>query len=777
MRGEQPGQATEAAGASAAAGTQVRFPASMAEVLRLLDKLQSTPAATRSTPRAPDLEPHEPFARPLLPPSTQTRNTDTQGTAAPDRVMLGDRAGGHGGRDTSAAEPAGPLRRTPRAAGLPASAAPEGHAQTPTAGHPPPQHPSAQKPPAADLTLPAEIAGLAGQIEGATLVAAAARAEVIGVGADEVLLAQGLVTPDRICAAAAETLGIGTLALEGETRPEREVAPREFAAILRSGVLRLEDGTLVIAARGRRLRRLAGELDACPERAAFLRLTTPERLAAYLRRHHAGALGRLAAFALLEDTPQASAATLHGARHGLAAAVVACTVLASPLPLLPFALLLVPLALIAVVLLGWSSLRLTASTLPPQVPAAGEALPEAGELPRYSLLVPLYREAGVVPQLVAALEALGYPREKLQVLLVIEPDDGETAAALLAHAVRPGFEIVTAPALGPRTKPKALNAALPFARGSIVGIYDAEDMPDPRQLRRAAAVFAGPGGRRVGCVQARLAIDNDADGWITRQFAAEYAAHFDVVLPLIAHARLPVPLGGTSNHFRRAALEEVGGWDPFNVAEDADLGLRLARAGWRTAMIASSTDEEAPRRPIAWLRQRTRWYKGWMQTLLVHGREPRRLVAELGLLGALSAVFLLGGGLASALMHPVFALGLVLHLATERSADGSLASALLDGLGVAVLTVGYGATFACTLVGMRHRRLSGAWRVLPMIPLYWLLLSLAAWRALAQLVRAPFHWEKTEHGLARSSRRRGRGRGRALTDRDAAPRRRRPATA
>ena len=203
------------------------------------------------------------------------------------------------------------------------------------------------------------------------------------------------------------------------------------------------------------------------------------------------------------------------------------------------------------------------------------------------------------------------------------------ARAIAARNSRMPITVITVPTLGPRTKPKALNVALPFARGTFTVIYDAEDRPEPNQLRRALQAFRA-GGDDLACVQARLCIDNTADSWLARLFTAEYAGQFDVFLPGLAALHLPLPLGGSSNHFDTATLREVGGWDPYNVTEDADLGMRLARFGYRSEMIDSTTYEEAPAHFGSWLRQRTRWFKGWMQTWLVHMRQPRRLLRDLG---------------------------------------------------------------------------------------------------------------------------------------------------
>lgn len=235
-----------------------------------------------------------------------------------------------------------------------------------------------------------------------------------------------------------------------------------------------------------------------------------------------------------------------------------------------------------------------------------------GSLPPYTLLVPLYRESSVAAGLVDALLALDYPAGQLQILFITEADDDDTRMTLLGAGLQKHMQVITVPDGAPRTKPRALNYGLTFARGEFVGIYDAEDVPDPGQLRAAVAAFqrASP---ETACLQARLSIYNPGRNVLTRQFTLEYAALFDGILPALEKLGLPLPLGGTSNHFRRCDLERAGAWDPFNVTEDADLGMRLARAQKRVAMLDSVTWEEAPDTIAAWLAQRTRWIKGWMQ--------------------------------------------------------------------------------------------------------------------------------------------------------------------
>jgi cellulose synthase/poly-beta-1,6-N-acetylglucosamine synthase-like glycosyltransferase len=360
------------------------------------------------------------------------------------------------------------------------------------------------------------------------------------------------------------------------------------------------------------------------------------------------------------------------------------------------------------------------------------------------------------------------------VKFVLEADDHATRRALAALNLGPPFEIIIAPPVGPRTKPKALNVALPFARGAYTVVYDAEDVPEPDQLRRAIDVFRRTG-NRLACLQASLTVDNTADNWLARMFTANYAGQFDVFLPGLAALHLPFPLGGSSNHFRTAALRKVGAWDPYNVTEDADLGIRLCRLGYRSAALISATYEEAPALYAPWLAQRTRWYKGWMQTWLVHMRSPKMLWRELGPAGAIAFQIFFAANVLAALIHPLFMAGLGYTLFALPT---PWANAIIDNAApifATSLLSGYASTMVLDLIGLRRRGLIGQAWVLLLTPLHWFLLSLAAWRALFQLLYAPQRWEKTEHGLAKSSRIAG-SRGTAPNRREFRPRALRPIT-
>ncbi len=359
--------------------------------------------------------------------------------------------------------------------------------------------------------------------------------------------------------------------------------------------------------------------------------------------------------------------------------------------------------------------------------------------------------AGSSARLVESLRRLDYPAAKLDVRLLLEEDDEETRAALAGWPLPPHFRVVLVPPALPRTKPKALNYGLALAHGRLVCIFDAEDIPEPGQLRLAAATFAAH--PDIACLQARLAMFNWRDNWLSRQFALEYAMLFDVLLPCLDRLDLPLPLGGTSNHFRAEVLEEVGGWDAFNVTEDADLGMRLRRFGHRCATLPVSTWEEAPNTLGQWLPQRTRWLKGWIQTYVVHMREPRRLRAELGPAGFLAFQLLVAGPVVSALAYPVFTALVVLH--TLRG-DLLLGSGWWPDLALRLLAGGNLVLFflsvpALCLVALRRRRMPGMIFEIITSPFCWFLVSAAAYRALWQYATDPFTWEKTEHGRDRSS--------------------------
>jgi cellulose synthase/poly-beta-1,6-N-acetylglucosamine synthase-like glycosyltransferase len=433
----------------------------------------------------------------------------------------------------------------------------------------------------------------------------------------------------------------------------------------------------------------------------------------------------------------------------LAAGTLAVVALLVCAVLSPFAVLAAANLLGAVFFFGVSALRFVAAgRIRRRLPIDDERpeFPPDEELPVYSVLVPLHGEAQMISGLVAALDALDWPHDRLDVKLILEEADRATVAAARRLAPRPHLEVVVVPKGGPQTKPKALDYALPLARGEFVTVYDAEDRPHPRQLREAYATFSASG-PEVACLQAGLVIDNGHQGWLPLLFSIEYAALFDGLLPALASLKMPLPLGGTSNHFRRIALEAVGGWDPYNVTEDADLGLRLARFGYRCGTLDMATLENAPTRLWPWVKQRTRWFKGWMQTWLVHTRHPVRLWRELGPRGMLGFMLVGTGLIASSLVYPLHLLTILVAITDPARlwGDGGLVAAMLVGANIFNLVAGY---FAMAVLSDRALRLRGRdkeTRGLLLLPLYWLLMSFASWRAVIDLIRRPHYWSKTTH--------------------------------
>ena len=375
------------------------------------------------------------------------------------------------------------------------------------------------------------------------------------------------------------------------------------------------------------------------------------------------------------------------------------------------------------------------------------------DLPVYSVLVPLFRETGVIDQLLTGLLALNYPSSKLDIKLVLEETDTATCKAVSKLILPPQFEVIVVPDAKPQTKPKALNYALHFARGDLVVIFDAEDIAEPGQLRQAAETFAGNEPELV-CLQARLSFYNANENWLTRQFTIEYAVLFDLLLPLLASLGMPLPLGGTSNHFRMGALRQLGGWDPFNVTEDADLGIRLARFGWRAEVLNSSTFEEANNSLGNWIPQRSRWLKGWIQTWFVHMRQPLALWRQLGPAGFLTVQIIMAGIVISTLVHPFF-LGVILWAVTSGSLfplEPSVTGTILTGTGLAVFVAGYGVMLGAGFMSLRLRGLKMLRLSVLAMPIYWLLVSFSGWLAVKQFITHPFHWNKTTHGLSKLNR-------------------------
>lgn len=411
----------------------------------------------------------------------------------------------------------------------------------------------------------------------------------------------------------------------------------------------------------------------------------------------------------------------------------------------PMAVLITILVLALICLSVSVALKLTAAVTslrpaPPEPPP----LPQL-RLPPVSIIVALYRESSIAQRLIRRLSRLDYPHDLLDVLLAVEAEDKMTREALAATTLPPWMRVVVVPPGRVKTKPRALNDALGQCRGTIIGIYDAEDAPEPGQIRQIVDRFHARG-PEVACLQGVLDFYNPRTNWLSRCFTLEYATWFRLILPGIARLGLAVPLGGTTVFFRRQVLEELGAWDAHNVTEDADLGIRLARRGYRTEIINTATFEEANCRGVAWIKQRSRWIKGYMMTWAVHMRRPRLLWRELGPRAFLGFQVMFLGSILQGLLAPLLwtfwitLFGLWHPLVEVMPKDAAFMMASLFLVSEAC-SIGLG------ILALRRSGHSMSRLWVPTLHLYFMLNTAAAYKALWEMLTRPFYWDKTGHGI------------------------------
>ncbi len=382
---------------------------------------------------------------------------------------------------------------------------------------------------------------------------------------------------------------------------------------------------------------------------------------------------------------------------------------------------------------------------PPELSFSDEELDKIKDkdLPIYTILVPLYKEANVLAGFVDSISKMDYPKEKLDVLLLLEADDLETINMAKSLGLPKNIRSIIVPISSPKTKPKACNYGLAFAKGEYCVIYDAEDHPDPRQLKKAILGFkASP--PEVACLQAKLNYHNKDQNLLTRFFTAEYSLWFDVVLPGLQSINTYIPLGGTSNHFRTKDIISFEGWDAFNVTEDADLGSRLFKAGYRTAIIDSITLEEANSKVGNWIRQRSRWIKGYMQTYLVHNRNLPQFIKD-KCWHALIFQLVVGGKIAFMLINPLLWIATISYFALYQYVGPTIESFYPTSVFyMAAFSLIFG-NFLFMYYYMIGVAKHGHWSLVKsifLIPIYWLMISMAAVKALYQLIVDPHYWEK-----------------------------------
>ena len=559
----------------------------------------------------------------------------------------------------------------------------------------------------------------------------------------DILRARGLVGAQDLVATSARNWGLEMIDLTVALPDPRLIDAIGAGECLRLGLVpwrRVGDATIVALSRPEEFARLRPMLEARLGRVSLGIAPAHAIESAILARRGAAlahaAENRVHAAESCRNWPQIHRSPRLMLGIAAATAFIAVAPLVSGLAALAFAALSLMLLLALKISAAVASLRHT---------AAEPAPPTDAPAPVISIIVALYSEGDIAARLVRRLARLDYPTDLLDVILAVEQDDHLTRTALARAELPLWMRVIVVPEGQVKTKPRALNHALTYARGSIIGVYDAEDAPDPDQLRKVVDHFhrAGP---QVACLQGVLDYYNPRSNWLSRCFTIEYATWFRLILPGIARLGLVVPLGGTTLFFRRKVLEALGGWDAHNVTEDADLGIRIARHGYRTEIISTVTEEEANCRALPWVRQRSRWIKGYMMTWAVHMRDPALLWRQLGPRAFLGFQMMFLGTIAQFLLAPLLwsfmlvPFGVAHPLLGVLPPGGVLAVAAVFLLSEAVnLTLG--------IIALRRTRhgLSRIW--VPTMTLYFPLASLASYKALIELVTKPFYWDKTTHGL------------------------------
>lgn len=565
----------------------------------------------------------------------------------------------------------------------------------------------------------------------------------------DILLAHGMVTPQALYAALAQQYRTVVADLAAEPPDVRLVDLLGADFCVKNGVVpwkRAGAATVVICSHPDDFERLAPELEKALGRVMLAVAPEADIQAALVA-------ARRRALALRAETRVAEHESCRTWRPGptarlALAALAAFAALALLAPMAAFALLT---AWAVLTLVANSGLKLGAA-IHYWRERSGKAPPVSGigggpgflRLPTVSVLVPLFKEREIAQRLVRRLAALDYPRELLDICLVVEEDDSLTRATLARSDLPSWMRTIIVPRGAVRTKPRAMNFALDFVRGSIIGVYDAEDAPEPGQIHKVVRRFAERG-PSVACLQGQLDFYNPDENWLARMFTIEYASWFRIVLPGLERMGFAVPLGGTTLFFRRTALEELGGWDAHNVTEDADLGVRLARHGYRTEFVETVTKEEANCRALPWIKQRSRWIKGYAMTWAVHMRTPRRLLAELGPRKFVGVQFLFLGTLSQFLLAPLLWSFWALPLGLPHPLLDAMPSAMIWTLAAVfamseVLTVAVG---LLAVSGPDHRFLM---KWVPTLHAYWPLATLAAIKGISEILTKPFYWDKTAHG-------------------------------
>ncbi|WP_372837237.1 glycosyltransferase family 2 protein [Puniceibacterium confluentis] len=582
-----------------------------------------------------------------------------------------------------------------------------------------------------------------GQVTPADMLAALAQVARDGATLERVLVNDAIVSPNQMLLAQARQLGVTCVCPTMSPPDPSQLDLLDPAFCLRNGLVpwsRIGPTLVVATARPETFAALHTELAAALG-PVVMALALESDIQAVITSHHGSALA-IAAETSVQDDESCRDINRLTPRRAVAAAAFAifCLGVLALYPVLFFATIA---ALAIATLLMSQVLKLGALCAAPRAGLA--RAPGAGApRPTVSLMVPLFRERDIAARLVTRLSRLTYPKALLDVVLVLEAEDGQTRAALDRIERPPWMRVIEVPKGCVTTKPRALNYALTFCRGDVIGIYDAEDAPAPNQIDRVVERFA-TAPAHVACLQGILDFYNPHANWLSRCFAIEYATWFRVLLPGLARLGFAIPLGGTTVFIRRAALEHVGGWDAHNVTEDADLGIRLARYGYVTELLPTVTREEANNRCWPWIRQRSRWLKGYMITYTVHMRHPQRLLRTLGGWKFLGFQMLFLTAILQSLLAPVLWSFWLLVFGLPHPL-GDLLSPTHSTVLIGLFLLSEAVSLVVSLAAVARSPHDGLLIWVPTLALYFPLGVIAAYKGLYELLARPFYWDKTAHG-------------------------------
>jgi cellulose synthase/poly-beta-1,6-N-acetylglucosamine synthase-like glycosyltransferase len=368
------------------------------------------------------------------------------------------------------------------------------------------------------------------------------------------------------------------------------------------------------------------------------------------------------------------------------------------------------------------------------------------ELPIYTIIIPLYQEAAVIKQIIRAMSAIDYPKDKIDLIITLEEYDTETIDAIAAANPPSWFKTLILPDVKPKTKPKALNVAFPHTKGEFIVIYDAEIVPDADQLKKAYLAFRKHAD--IACLQIQLDHYNANETWVTKLFNSEFSFYYDMFLPGLQRLGIPLPLSGHSSHYRRQVIEDIGAWDPYNVTEDCELGIRLYRKGYKTDMLDSRSLEEATASVESWVGQRTRWIKGFIQTTIVHLRHPMRTKNELGgWRNFIGFLVIVPGSVLVNLLNLFYWVLLIVWAITKAEAIQAFFPGPILYISVFSFLAGNFVFTYLNLLGSFRRERYTMVKYSLLSPIYWLMLAYATLKASIEIIAKPHHWSKTKHGI------------------------------